>query len=323
MTSKSSPAKPASWADFFIGRAQEVPCLGLEIGRESFWIARMNPKGEAARLEWCEKRLLPQTAFSGAPTGGFSSELAKALKPFFSSKEYEVLQVALPDPAVRLEVFEVEKVPASQKDLREFLEWRFNQGKEGEKQPLAFTTQILGVEEGKTLLLSMAVDSRWLDSFNQAFLLAGIRPSTVDMAFSHRFNFFHGTFKEKGASGALLTLEPGFWSLGVWDKDLRPRFVRSKWWDKECSSLKDLPLQETILEVERNIRSYVHSGKNRSVEALYVAGPEDWLPGITKALAARTGGSCTALSLGTRVQNGSKEGWKGFAPSAVTAGVAR
>ena len=313
MTPKTLTTKSTSWLETLLPQSGETPCLGLQVGRENFWVSRT----DSQKVEWCEKHPLPQAAFSGSPSSNFSADFAQALAPFFGKKEYETFQVALSDPAVRLEVFEVEKVPASQKDLDEFLNWRFNQGKEGEKQPLAFTTQVLGQEGGKTLLLAMALDARWKDCLNQAFRLAGARPSVVDMAFSHRFNFFHDRLKAKGGSGALLTLEPEFWSLAVWDKELRPRFVRSKWWDKEGKSLKDIPLSETVLEVERNIRSYVHSGKDRSVESLAVCAPEDWLAGALKAVESRTGGDCEALSLGA------KGSVKGLTPSVAAAGAER
>ena len=259
----------------------------------------MRPDG-LRPVEWARQVPLDFPLFEGEPSGETGSLLAQALAPLFekAKKTYCTFQVALPDPLVKFEVFEMDKVPPRGKAMEEFLAWRFNQdlNKEETRPPLAFASQLLGEEDGKSLVLAMGVEKNWLLALQQAFEKAGAPVSVMDMALGHRFNFFYDAFREKGGSGALVSIEPEYWNLALWDGRTRLRFARSKWWKGETGGPSGIPPAETVLEIERTIRSYVYSGKDRSVEKIFVLAPPQGLGPVLEALAKRTGGNCEGLS---------------------------
>jgi len=311
--------------DAFRQSSSDSACVGVALGRKSFWVLRTKGQNEKLQIEKIERYPMRLNLFSGSPSSEVANELASALSIAFENTKdfYTTLQVALPDPAVRFEVMELEKVPARGKSLNEFLNWRFNQGNEGTSHPLSFSGQMLGVEQNKNLFLGMAVDQGWLEVVQTAFQKAGLKASVIDMALAQRFNFFYKFFKESQKSGALITFEPEFWSVGLWDDQTRLRFVRSKWWDKEILKVNDLPLEATILEVERIIRAYVYSAKNRSVENLFVSASENWLKPIEEFLKKRTHGNCRALSLAEITNENPEVKKSGVVPSALAVAVQR
>ncbi|HTC19426.1 MAG TPA: hypothetical protein VK859_01165 [bacterium] len=315
--------------NYFWPRSGESPCIGVALGRRALWAVQTSPLPEKSddrrQVDWSERIPLEFPLFEGEPSDQTMSQLARALAPLFDKARgtYSTFQVALPDPLVKFEVFELEKVPEAGKAMDEFLTWRFNQGKEESPVPLAFAHQLLGSEDGKSLVLGMALEQKWLQAVQRAFERALIPLSVTDMALGHRLHFFHDSLREKAGSGALLSFESEYWSLALWDKEDRPRFARSKWWKEEAGKLGDIPLAATVLEAERTIRSYVYSGKDRSVEKLYVLAPEEWLGGILKALRERTEGNGEGLSLDGGILQMPAGGFRGTAPSAIAAAVGR
>lgn len=303
----------------------DIPCLGIVLGRESLWALCAKKEKEKTSVEWSERFALETVLFSKEEPPAEEASLVSVLKSIRQKcgKSFFDLQVALPDPAFKFEVFELEKIPASGSAMREYLNWRFNPEKDPAAVPLAFTTQSLGAEEGKNLLWACAVERRWLDFVNRHLRLAGFQASVVDTALSNRFNFCYETLGAQKLGGALVAFEPDYWSLTLWDGQIRPRFARSKWWKKEISLAKEIPLESTILEIERTIRSYVHSGKSRGVESLFVTAPEDWLQPVLKALNQRTEGHCVGLSVCDSFFTPRDASLKGTSPSVFAAAVRR
>ena len=310
---------------FFQPQAGDVPCLGLTFGRRELWAVCAREGEGGVEAEWSEKFSLEGNLFSGEPSAQALLSLNSALGAVAKRVKGNFLevQVALPDPALSFEVFELEKIPGSGAPRREFLTWRFNQSRRPSDPPLAFTSQLLGEEEDKTLLWAAAVEQRWLDLLRQAFHSAGLQAAVIDMALGYRFNFFHQSFLEKKTGGALVAFEPDYWSLAFWDKEIRPRFARSKWWEKEKFRPQGPSLENVVLEIERTIRSYVYSGKSRNVETLFVSAPEDWLEPVLKALNLRTEGRCVGLPGADQGGKSPEVTLEGMTPSSWAAAVRR
>jgi hypothetical protein len=293
----------------------------LALGRRSLEATQVRWDRGVCRVEWNESITLDRELFNGTPLEDIPAYLAERLKPWVEKIQgnYFSLQVALPDPAAKAEVFGLVQMPKGPEALKDYLSWRF---KREEETPLAFTSYFQGEAEGSYLLLGECFEERWLTAIQKTFQLCGVQASVIDTACSYRFNFFHDVFAEKKAGGALVALEEDYWNLILWDEFIRPRLILSKWWPQGSRKLKDLPLEETVLEVERTIRSYVYSGKDRSVENLFLAAPKEWMPEILKEFNRRAEGNCIGLSRETRIkQNHAKEG--GWSPSAWVAAVER
>jgi hypothetical protein len=307
----------------------ENPCLGIALGRRTLWAVLASPiigsPDIRHQVEWSEHISLGEVLFEGDPSLERVTQLTKILTSLFEKTKgtYTTFQVALPDPLVKFEVFELEKVPDEGKAMGEFLTWRFNKDQKENIAPPAFTRQLLGMEGGKSLVLGMAVEPKWLQVLQQAFDKAGIPVSVMDMALGYRFNLFHDAFQANGGSGALLSFEPEYWSLALWDRETRLRFARYKWWKGDRGKSKEIPLLETVLEAERTIRSYVYSNKNRSVEKIFVLSPEEWLEPVLEALRERTEGNCEGLSLNRNIFQMHEAGLRGIAPSALATAVKR
>jgi hypothetical protein len=262
---------------------------------------------------------LPFPFWTGPPAPEALPALASILAPFFQNQSYyRTLQVSLPDAAARWEVFEMEKVPAAGEPLEKFLNWRFNPHS-ASAEPLVFTSQVLGGEKNKKLLLGVALPHAWLQLVRQAFEVAGGRMGVMDLASRFRFNWFHETFLPKG-SGALVSLERDYWTLLIWDDQTRPRFQRSKWWGEPLPESRGLALDEVVLETERTIRSYVHSGPDRSVENLFLLAPETWRDRALQAFHPPTEGRVLGLSLEPLLEAGASS-HPGLSPSLAATAV--
>lgn len=288
-----------SWTDFFLRPPEGEACLGVVLGRRSLWTAQTRKVGKGIKIEGMVTRVsLPVELFQGNPSpealSGLTESLVSSLGKW--NKSYLTLQVALPDPALKIEVFELEKVPVGKKSQDEFLKWRFKAGPKEAGVPLTFATQLLGEEKSKSLLLGIAMEEPWRAALLEAFRRAGVFVSVMDLAACHRINLFLGELQKKAAGSALLTFDSEYWSLTILDKESRLRFIRSKWWGREVGKVKDLPLQETLAEVERTIRSYVYVAKDRNVETLYVTAPHEWLGPLVAAINKEVEGGCVGLS---------------------------
>lgn len=301
-----SATRPLSWLDFFTTPKDGTPCLGVVLGRRSLWAAQVRMKGPAVEWEGTQAVPLEKELFTGAPTAETIAGLSGSLAPLFEKWKgrFFSLRVALPDPAVKCEVFELEKKPAGPKAVREFLQWRFKTPSRAPAGDSRFTSQDLGRAGDKNLLLGIAADGLWLDALGRAFREAGGIPSSLDMALCHRLNFFKGSLDGQGEGSALLTFEPDYWSLALLDAQGRPRLARAKWWEGEMKDWRKAPLPETMAEVERTVRSYVSLAPHREVGTLFITAPHPWLGPLVEHLRKSTAGGCVALDPAGTVRMG-------------------
>lgn len=309
-------------ADFFRPLPEESPCLGIALGRDGLSaVETLETKGKI-RVSSPGTFSIPVPLFTGTPSPEAVPALVSVLTPLLNNGKgaYRTLQVSLPDPAARWEVFELERIPAAGSPTEEFLDWRFKADVPGAAS-LIFASQSLGEEKGKKLLLGVALDRAWFTVVRRALEEAGGRACVLDTAFRFRFNLFYETFRSRGP-GALVSLERDYWALSAWDGQTRPRYLRAKWWKRPYSNPADLPLEETVQETERTIRSYVHSGPDRSVENLFVAAPPAWLDEALRAFRDRTGGLAEGLPL-TDLFRWEQQADRELTPSAAATAVRR
>ncbi len=274
-----------------------TPCLGVGIGRQALSGALTRQVNGKNHLEWYREFPLSDEIFTTAPTAETKDALFAAVRSLMegAGKSYVSIQVSLPDPAVRFEVFEIDKPLKNKKMTDEFLAWRFSQDASEKETPWVCSSQALGNEQNKFLLLGTALDGRWLACVEEAFRAAGAFPSVIDMGLHHRFNLFHEMFEELQTGSVVIALEPDYWSLGLADGQARLRFARSKWLEKSGYS-KDV-LESIATDAERTILSYVHSGDNRAFERVFLMASSALAGPMTEVLNKRIQGGCTPLSL--------------------------
>ncbi len=307
--------------DFFRPLPEETYSFGVCLGRREISVMETLELADKVQVRYLETFPLPVPFWVGSPPPEALSALVSVLTPLFQENEnYRTLQVSLPDPVAHWEVFELEKIPVNGTPLEKFLNWRLKSDTL-DKASLVLASQYLGEEKGKKLLLGVALDRAWLQLVSKAFEEAKARVSVLDLASRFRFNLLRDNLPPK-VPGALVSLESDYWTLLIWDAQGRPRFQRSKWWRVQIREPKNLPLSEMVLETERTIRSYVHSGPDRSVESLLLVAPEEWKERAVQVFQKPTEGRITGLSFNKLFKvEGSFE--PGISPSLLATAVRR
>src|SRR5581483_3452715 len=165
------PMNPLSFLQpglgFFVPGKYDSSCVGLELGRGAFWAAYGGEKPGEVELDWSHRFPLDESDPEHGPKAGALDSALDHLCEKLPASYYN-LQVALPDPSVQFEVFELDKMPPPGRPLTEFLAWRFNQERDPALPALAFTSQSLGQEDGKYHLLAAAMERNQLDLLEQS-----------------------------------------------------------------------------------------------------------------------------------------------------------
>lgn len=278
-------------------RAQAWPapraCTGIEVAGDKLIAVHAARVEEEWTVTHIAQESLSFVPFRGAPRVEDESTLALALQRLVGAqRQFQPIQFALPDPAGIFQILELESLPVTAPERNALGHFRL------EKEWPAATkmtcvTQSLGVGQGHALMLVIAVDRAWLECLHAACRMAGIVPNAVDMTVCHVFNQLHETLNGQTSDGALLVMEPHAWTLLLWDKDMRPRFVRTRW--RETSAGQASDHEAITIEVERLVRAYVLATPERKVGCLYVnAADTDAVP-VTERLNSRMHTPCVRL----------------------------
>jgi hypothetical protein len=179
------------------------------------------------------------------------------------------LQISLPDPAVSLQLLELDALPARRSEREALVRWRFAKALAREADRLACAWQPLGSSGGKHYVLATAIERVRIDPILAACRQAGLVPTTLGMSANYYFNGFHDQWTS-GEHGALLIIEPASWTLMLWDAERRPCFLRSRW--REATGGADY--DTIVADAERHVRAYVHGGPGRGIARVMIAGGE-------------------------------------------------
>lgn len=267
-------------------------CLGLSLGRDNVRAAKLVTGAEGTCIEWVAQENLPVRLFSDPPSPEARAALAQAFaKVCVEAKTSHLpVQVALPDPAVSTLVFELDELPAEVQAREELARWRFAKALHFDGQAIACTTQSLGEDQGKALLLALAIEQPWLACVRDALHEAGVTPAVIDTAACHRFNRFHSVLTAKQQDGALINIDNEAWALSIWDRQGRLRFLRARWRERTPA------LRDVAEEVERALRAYARPGSGKSLGSIFVGGEKDEMAALAAMLDEVTHGSCVCLS---------------------------
>lgn len=272
-------------------------CIGIELAGERLIAIHTELMGAVWNVTQVAEERLPFVPFRGIPRAEEMSALAQALERLAGSQHQTQLpiQFALPDPAAMFQVLELDVLPGTLQERNALARFRLEK-----EWPAAVNmecvTQPLGEDQGRALLLVMAVDRAWLEFLRSACRVAGLVPYVMDMTLCHVFNRLHGRLGEEASSGALLVIEPHAWTLLLWDNATRPRFVRTRWRETVAVGVPD---HEAIaIDVERLIRAYVLAAPERNVSGLYICAADADLAPLATCLDTRMRTPCVRLSLG-------------------------
>ncbi len=301
-------------------------CMGIELAGDRLIAVHTELLGEVWNVTRVTEAQLPFVPFRGMARVEDLAALAQALEQLAGSRQQTQLpiQIALPDPAAMFQVLELESIPATVSERNALARFRLEK-----EWPIAASmecvTQALGEDQGRPLLLAMAIDRAWLDGLRTACRVAGLVPSVMDMAICHIFNLFQERLRGPAAGevsgGALLVIEAHAWTLMLWDSAARPRFVRTRWREPVIGQAAD---HEAIaVEVERLVRAYVLAAPERSVNGLYICGADTELAPLAACLDKRMHAPCVCLKLGQGLSFAPEVEESVLSPGALAAAVLR
>jgi len=275
-----------SWIDRARGLVRPSARAGLAIGRDYVGFAELARAPGGWRITALDQAPLDTPLFAGAPGPDAHQGLARALARVAGAlrRRYVPVHVSVPDAVMRWATFELDELPKNAAARVDLVRFRF--GRQGTNGAHAYACQPLGSDGGKHLLFGMALDDAWRAVVGEALAAAGIVPWSVSGNACRQFNRFHDRITAAG--GALVALAPDAWSLWLWDARGRPRYGRGRW--RDAAGPGDI-----AVEAERAILAYVHGGRERSVERVYVAGGAE-TEAVVVALDARLREPCVRLA---------------------------
>lgn len=190
--------------------------------------------------------------------------VAKTLCDRKSSRE---CNVALADPLTVLHVFPLQD-PPEKKDLARRMAGWLGAQELGLRKEMVFDTQLLGCsEDGRDLLLGVAVDKGLLERLNCAALGAGLRVRNVNPAAVYRFNRLHDSLQD-ARPGMLVSLERHYWSLLLWDEQQRIRIAKSKWLAAPSTPCTPADARSIVEEWHRQMMG-IAAGSGRELGTLH------------------------------------------------------
>lgn len=268
-------------------------CLGLSLGRDSVSAAKLMMNADGAHVEWVAEERLPVRLFNDSPLSETRTALAQAFTKLCIEVRttYLPVQVALPDPAVSALVFELDELPAETQAREQLARWRFAKALHLDAQAIACTTQHLGEDRGKALLLALAIEQSWLSCVRDALRDAGVTPAVIDTAVCHRFNRFYSVLTAKQRDGALVSIDNEAWTLSIWDSAGRLRFIRARWRERSPA------LRDIAEDVERALRAYARPGSGKSLGSIFISGEKDDAVALTAMLDEISQEPCVCLSV--------------------------
>lgn len=276
--------------------------LGVSIGRNRLYAAHVETQKKDRRVIRITESDLPFGLFRGSPTQEVSTTLGSSLAELCSDirRSHIPVQIALPDPVVTLRLFELDALPKSAKEQQALARWRFAKEAYFENRAIECVCQYFGEENGKHLLLALAADQNWFDCLKEAFHVAGVTATVIDMAACYRFNRFYDRLTAESGDAVLISMDHDTWTLSISDAQGRLRFVHARW-REEIHEREEHRLQEyqdIASETEQMIRVYVHAAAGRNIGNIHVTANAENIIGMASVFDHRMQGKCVRLPAG-------------------------
>lgn len=253
-------------------------CLGLLVGRTDLWAVKTASRDRSLTLLATQRCALDSSVASPAAEQLLTGIRALALAP----RPGLTLQVALPDPATAIGIFDFKRLPHGRKARADLLRLRFEDEYGIPAADTSIAYQPMKSASGGTRLFAVAASRLWLDPLQQALQEAGHVASAVDAASCFRFNLLRLT-ANPSSSGALLTVEADYWSLMLWRSGPCLSAVHGKWRINADAS----DLESIAAEALRWLRCVLSESPQEPFGCLYVAAATDELAPLQAACEAR------------------------------------
>ena len=240
-----------------------MPLAGLVFGRERIGFVLLRREGDTLSVMQARETLLDRPL---DPTDrGSVQPVAQVVKTLTAeiAGRYLPLHVSLADSLCRMTVLELESAPADRTGQRSLAAFRLE--REVGRPPAGIDCQLLGQDDGKSLLLAASLDEDWAGYLGDILTHAGLVPWSLGANLLCQFNRFHERLTTNASGGALLALSPDAWSVLIWDAQGRPRVIRSRVRQPGADDFESV-----AGELERLILAYVHGASGREIAAIHV-----------------------------------------------------
>lgn len=277
-------------------RPPGTSALGIGIRGNRVVAMRVEPIENGRCITHVAEERLPFMPFRDpSPRAGDADILAQAIQRLAKvvPQAHWPLQIALPDSAAIFQVMEFDSLPKAVSEREAIARFRMEREFPAVAK-MKSSFQMLGEEEGKALLLALAVQRDWLDCLLDGCRAAGFVPGVADIGMNYIFNRFHDVFAA-GEDGVLVSIEADFWSVLFWDKGVRPRFFRSRW--REAGFEIDADHESIAQDVERQVRAYALSFHGRRISRVYLCSGNAEHVSFAARLNARMQVPCTQLDM--------------------------
>lgn len=293
---------------------------GITIGRNQVCAVVVGNASGAPEVCAVHTHEMTAPLFADRPTADNENGLAAALHAVSDEfrSAYASVHVALPDTAIRSAVFELDDLPKTEALRLSLLRWRFSGEWLRPEDSLVCRGFDLGEDRGRRLFFGQAADRSWLECVQRALGQAGIAPWSLNAAAVYRFNCFHDAIAGEGS--ALLSVEPGYWNLLIWDEKGRIRRVLTRL--REGMATGEAGEVSVANEVERAILAYVHADGGRKVARLHLSGSEGEVNALANIFDERLSERVVPLNNTHGVISGNVAGLSdGLAPLALAAAL--
>lgn len=293
-------------------------CVGLAIGAGSIEMAHCRQRRRGSDILWHERFPLDTSLVFNASYSALGSALDESLGALGDrlGKRGVPIQVALPDPVVNSHFFVIEEWPRTAAAQGEFVRWQMGKLFCRKAEEMACAHQWMGQEGGRHFVFAVGTDRALVEAIREAFVRRRRILATVDMAACYRFNRLPEELK--GQSGALVAIEPDYWSGFVWDATGRLRCVRARWRTPDRARERE-EWEKMAADFERLVRGYVHEESGRRIERLYLSGEKDSVDAVGDVLGSQGVSDWGYLPPEARMgQNGASEYLPGVAVAACS-----
>jgi hypothetical protein len=253
-------------------------CLGLSVGRADLWAVKTAKRDRRLTLIDTQHCTLDAPADTPHAKQLLAGIQALRLEP----RPGLCLQVALPDPATTIGIFDFKRLPSSRSARVDLLRLRFEDEHGIPAADISVAYQPMKSETGVTRFFAVAARRAWLEPLQQALQEAGHVARVIDAASCFRFNLLRSVVNPIG-NGALLTVEEDHWSLMIWRRGPCLSAVHSKW--RIRTGENDLP--SIAIEALRWLRSVLSEHTDESFGCLYLAAATEELASLQAACESR------------------------------------
>lgn len=224
-------------------------------------------------VTWSSETTFDEPIFLQQADERAAAILTNALAPVATwlHTHYARIEVIVPDPLVRGELLQFDKLPWQPQARHALIAWRLGNERAIDSGQVVLSTQFLGKNrEGKHLVYVGAMNKVWRNTIRSAMAQHGLDPVMLDIVSRYTFNNL-----DCEHAGALVSVDEDAYALMVWNEEGALQLYRSAWRKSIHRETLNTQVARTLSEIERLLLSYQHQFAANPLSALYLSASEN------------------------------------------------